>query len=49
MDNNGASSSYADHAFTLMEAIPDFAGWLFLPFIMLATFAAIGLEKRFRK
>jgi hypothetical protein len=31
------------------EVIPDFAGWLFLPFLLLATMSALILKKKLRK
>ena len=34
---------------TVSPMIPDFASYLFLPFLMLATLSAIALKKRFRK
>jgi hypothetical protein len=31
------------------NVVPDFAGWLFMPFVMLATLLALLIRKRFRK
>jgi len=31
------------------EVVPDFAGWLFMPFLVLAGMAALALKKKFRK
>ena len=31
------------------QVIPDFAGWLFIPFIMGATLLAFGLKKKMKK
>lgn len=51
--HNTLSITY-EHSIHIIEVygtsvIPDFASWLFLPFLMLATLSAIALKKRFRK
>jgi hypothetical protein len=42
---------HSSHVIKLVstEVIPDFAGWLFLPFILLAIMSALILKKKLRK
>jgi hypothetical protein len=48
-DNLGVTSYESNPAFvTVTPVIPDFASWLFLPFLILTTLSAIALKKRKR-
>ena len=45
------SYEHSSHIIEIVSTlvIPDFTGWLFLPFVILATLSALALKKRLRK